>query len=130
MVPDFPWAQEQFLYCPTQLGPKLSEGSYQAFSPGHPLPNLSWLPLWAGYFFLPKPVLEPVLCRREDKTNDVPQIPIREHTTPQSVLPLLASVCTPMQAPSVRLEDGQEDPHKREVRENTPTQPLLRSKLL
>lgn len=98
MVPIFPWAQEQFLYYPTQLGPKLSEGSYQAFSPGHPLPILSWLPLWAGYFFLPKPVLEPVLCRKEDKTKDVPQIPIRGHTAPQSVLHLLPSVCTPMQA--------------------------------
>ncbi|OWK17061.1 hypothetical protein Celaphus_00011725 [Cervus elaphus hippelaphus] len=50
------------------------------------------------YFFLPKPVLEPVLCRKEDKTKDVPQIPIRGHTAPQSVLHLLPSVCTPMQA--------------------------------
>lgn len=75
MVPTFPRAREQFLYCPTQLGPKLSEGSYQAFSPGHPLPNLSWLSLWVGYFFLPKPVLETVLCRKEDKTRYVPNFP-------------------------------------------------------
>lgn len=76
MVPAYPWAQEQFLYYPTQLDPKMSEGSYQAFSLGHPFPNLSWLSFWARYFFLPKPVLEPVLCRRKDKTKHVPNFPL------------------------------------------------------
>lgn len=91
VVPIFPRAQKWLLYYPTQLDPELPGGSSQAFSPGPPLPVLSWLPLWAGYLFLPKPVLEPVLCRKEDKTKDVPQIPIRGHTAPQPVLHLLPS---------------------------------------
>ena len=88
VVPIFPRAQKRLLYYPTQLGPKLPEGSSQAFS--WPPTSYSFLaPLWAGYFFLPKP--EPVLCRKEDKTKDVPQIPIGGHTAPQSVLHLLPS---------------------------------------
>lgn len=79
MVPAFPWAQEQFLHCPTQQGPKLSEGSYQFFSPGHPFPNLSSLSLWAGYFFSFKASSGTCAVKR-GQDQVCPQLPIREHT--------------------------------------------------
>lgn len=84
----------------------------------------------SGYCFLPKPVLEPVLCRREDETRHVPIFPSGD-TQPLSRAFLSAGFSLHSYAsPSVRLKDGQEDPHIREVRENPPAQPLLRSKLL
>ncbi|CAI9168077.1 unnamed protein product [Rangifer tarandus platyrhynchus] len=95
--PHLPTGPEQFLYYPTQLGPKLSEGSCQAFSPGHPLPVLSRLPLWAGCFFFQSQCWN--LCCAEKRTG--PRMPPRfpsEDTKPQAVLHLLPSVCTPMQA--------------------------------
>lgn len=72
------------------------------------------------------------LCCAEERTRPGMSPSSHQGTCSPSVSPssLLASVCTPIQAPSVRLEDGQEDPHKRKMRETSPAQPLLRSKLL
>lgn len=91
MVPAFPGAQEQFLYCPTQLGPTLSEGSYQAFSPGHLLPNLFWLSLWAACVFFHASA-ETWAVQKRDKTGMSPTS--HQGTRGPSVSPssLLASV--------------------------------------
>lgn len=75
MAPAFPQAQEQFLFCPTQLGPKLSESFYQAFSPGHPLSNLPWLSLWAWHLFYFQSQCWNLCCTEEDKTRDIPTFP-------------------------------------------------------
>lgn len=103
MVPALPEAQEQFLYCPTQLGTTLSEGFYQAFSSGHLLLNLCSLFLWEGYLFSSKTSARTCSVQKRDKTRDVPNFP-SGNTECLSPFSLLSSVCIPIQAPSVRLE--------------------------
>lgn len=75
MVPAFPGAQEQLLYCPTQLGPKLSEGSSQAFSSGHPPPSASWSSLWAGHLFSSKTTADTCAVQKRGQDQGCPQLP-------------------------------------------------------
>lgn len=98
---------------------------------------LSWPPISQSFlafllgtvFFSSKASAGTCAVQKKGQDEACPQLPIRGHTAPQSFLPLCwlqsALLCKPPQWDLK--EDGQEDPHKREVRENPP---LLRSKLL
>lgn len=85
MVPAFPRAQEQFPFYPIQLGLKSPEGSCKAFSPDHPLPNLSCSPPgWVPFSSQTTAVLESVLFTVRTRP-DGPTF-TREDTAPQSFL--------------------------------------------